>query len=85
MWCVCGVTVWHISVYVICLLLVQFVYGTNMTYGLYESCMWCMCCVWSMFAVCSVFSLCVTCDICVVYGVVLVYVCTCGLYVVFDV
>ena len=57
-----------IYLYVICVLLVQFVYGTNMTYGLYESCMWCMCCVWSMFAVCSVFSLCVTCDICVVCG-----------------
>ena len=66
--CVCGVTmvhVWHISVCVTCVLLVQFVWY-NMMSGLDGLCMWYLCCVWSMFAVCSTFSLSVMCDICMV-------------------
>lgn len=63
------VHVWHISVCAIYVLLVQFVCVTNMTCGLYESCMS------SMFAVGSMFDMCV----CVIYEwlVFVVYVCMC--------
>lgn len=61
----CGTTiehVWHISICVICVLLVKFICGTNIRYGLYEFCMWCFCVVLPM-----LFMVCLVCVSCMIY------------------